>query len=399
MVLDTTLAPSPLTSAQPASLSEAFRRSGLETPSYVFDHERFHRNGRILKDIQDRTGARILLAQKAFSCHALYPTLRHYLAGTTASGLHEALLGHEYFGGEVHVFSPAYKEKEMDELLEIADHLVFNSLTQWNTFRDRVLSAPRPVSAGLRVNPEHSSASTPMYDPCAPGSRFGIRAETLADADLTGIEGFHFHVLCQQYHDALERALAVVEERFARWLPQLSWLNLGGGHLLTSPEYDVDHLCGFLDAFSRRHPNLTLYLEPGEAVAHRGGVLVGTVLDILENGMQVAVLDVSATCHMPDVLEMPYRPPVQGSGLPGEKPFTYRFGGPTCLSGDVIGDYSFDRPLQIGDQVVFEDQAFYTVVKNTTFNGINLPSLSVFQNGAVHLIKEFGYNDFVDRLG
>lgn len=371
----------------------------METPSYVLDLARFHENGRILRRIQEVTGVKILLAQKAFSCPAVYPVIRQYLVGTTSSGLHEAILGHDHFGGEVHVFSPAYKPREMDRLLEIADHLVFNSLNQWQTFRDRVSGAARRVSAGLRINPEVSTASTPLYDPCAPGSRFGIRQEELIGADLTGIDGLHFHVLCEQYHDALETALAAVEEGFCDWLPQMKWLNMGGGHLLTSPRYDLDRLSNLLGGFSKRHPHLTLYLEPGEAVAYEGGVLIGTVIDRLENEMPLAILDISATCHMPDVLEMPYRPPLMNAGLPGEKELTYRLGGPTCLTGDVIGDFSFDHPLAIGDQVVFEDQAFYTFVKNTTFNGVNLPSISLYENGEVRILKEFGYQDFLSRLG
>jgi len=256
------------TDSRTASLINAFRESGLETPSYVFDHDRFHENGRLLREIQDRTGVKILLAQKAFSSHALYPTIRRYLAGTTSSGLHEALLGHEYFGGEVHVFSPAFKEREMDRLLEIADHLVFNSLNQWMTFRDRVSAFPRAISVGLRINPEYSSASTMLYDPCAPGSRFGIRAETLSGVDLNGIDGLHFHVSCEQYEDALEGALKSVEERFAKWLPQMKWLNMGGGHLLTSPKYDLDRLYRLLGDFSQRYPHLALDPRAG-----RGGRL------------------------------------------------------------------------------------------------------------------------------
>ncbi len=396
---DTTSHPARATSVETASMADAFQHSGLETPCFVLDHERFHENGRALQDIQTRTRARILLAQKAFSTHSLYPTLRQYLAGTTASGLHEARLGHETFGGEVHVFSPAYKDAEMDALVEIADHLVFNSLGQWLRFNEVIRHAPRQISAGLRINPQFSAACVAMYDPCSPGSRFGVTADDLLEASLDGIEGFHFHVLCQQGFEPLRDALEAVETRFARWLPQLRWLNLGGGHLLTDPSYDVEALCDTLNAFSARHPNLTLYLEPGEAVVSRAGYLVASVVDIVQNGMDIAILDTSATCHMPDVLEMPYRPPVRDAGQPGEKPHTYRFGGPTCLAGDVIGDYSFDRPLQIGDHVIFEDQAQYTMVKTTTFNGVPLPSLAVYQRGEVHLLREFGYDDFKARLG
>ncbi|RFC47628.1 MAG: carboxynorspermidine decarboxylase [Verrucomicrobia bacterium] len=387
--------------AEPSSLriAQAFRESGLDTPCFVFDQDRFHQNGAILRGIQDRCQVEILLAQKAFSSQSLYPLLRQYLSGTTSSGLHEALHAHRHFGGEVHVFAPAYKDREMDELLRIADHLVFNSLGQWQRFREKVLTAPRRPSPGLRVNPEYSAAAAALYDPCAAGSRFGVLASALEGSDLSGIEGLHFHVLCEKFHDALEQALGAVEDRFGKWLPAMKWLNMGGGHLLTSPKYDLDHLHKVLSSFAKRHPNLKLYLEPGEAVAYQAGCLIGTVQDIVENGMSIAILDLSATCHMPDVLEMPYRPPLLGAGEPGEKPFTYRLGGPTCLAGDVIGDFSFDKPLQIGDQLVFEDQAYYTVVKTTTFNGVNLPSLALYRDQRVELIKEFGYEDFAERLG
>ncbi len=385
--------------ARSSQIVHAFRESRLETPCFVFDAERFNENGRTLQGIQQRSGVSILLAQKAFSSQTLYPALRTYLTGTTSSGLHEALHGFRHFGGEVHVFAPAYKEGEMDQLLAIADHLVFNSLSQWEKFRDRVLYAPRQISAGLRVNPEYSSAAATLYDPCAPGSRFGLLSSALEGADLRGIEGLHFHVLCEKFHDALEQALDAVELKFGKWLPQMKWLNMGGGHLLTSPMYDLDHLHTILSSFKGRYPHLKLYLEPGEAVAYQAGCLIGTVQDIIENGVQIAILDISATCHMPDVLEMPYRPPLMDAGEPGVKAFTYRLGGPTCLAGDVIGDYSFDSPLQIGDYLVFEDQAYYTAVKTTTFNGVNLPSLAVYEDGQIRLTKKFGYEDFAMRLG
>ena len=395
--------PVPLIQAPPRvsrspEIHRAFRSSGLETPAYVLDAEQFRLNAEILREIQARTGVKILLAQKAFSGPSVYPIFRSALVGTTSSGLHEALLAHESFPGEIHVFSPAFKPREIQRLLEFADHLVFNSLNQWETFRETVAASPRSVSAGLRINPEVSTTSTPLYDPCAAGSRFGIRAEALQNADLTGIDGLHFHVLCEQFHDALETAVAAVEERFGQWLPQMKWLNMGGGHLLTNPRYDLDRLDTLLSGLAKRHPHLTLYLEPGEAVAYECGCLIGTVIDLLENDTQLAILDISATCHMPDVLEMPYRPPLLDAGLPGERPFLYRLGGPTCLTGDVIGDFSFDKPLRIGDQVVFEDQAFYTFVKNTTFNGINLPSLAIYDSGEVRLLKAFGYEDFKARL-
>jgi carboxynorspermidine decarboxylase len=382
------------------TMARAFRESGLETPSYLLDHSAYHHNGRILRHVQDETGARILLAQKAFACFNLYPTLRNYLAGTAASGLHEARLGAEEFGGEVHVFSPAYKPKEMTELLKISDHIVFNSLSQWTRYREEVLVAERHVSPGLRINPQYAEVVIELYNPCSPGSRFGVISELMNDEDLDGIEGFHFHTLCEQGSDALERTMEHVIAKFGKYFHRIKWLNMGGGHLITSPGYDVERLIRVIKDVQARYPHLQIYLEPGEAIASGGGVLVGSVIDIVENGMQIAVLDVSATTHMPDVLEMPYRPRVHGSGEPGEKEYTYRFGGPTCLSGDVIGDYSFDSPLKIGDQLVFHDMAHYTMVKNTTFNGVPLPSITILQeDGDIELIREFDYQDYKERLG
>ncbi|MFT6862811.1 MAG: carboxynorspermidine decarboxylase [Akkermansiaceae bacterium] len=381
-------------------IAKAFRESGFTTPSYVLDQRAFHHNGSILKHVQDKTGAKILLAQKAFSCTAIYPILRNYLAGTTASGLFEARLGAQDFGGDVHVFSPAYKPAEMAELVQIADHIVFNSLTQWKHYREQVLCADRKISAGLRINPEYAEACAEIYNPCAPGSRFGILASLMNDDDLEGIEGLHFHTLCEQGADALERTLAHVFAKFDKYLRKMKWLNMGGGHLITSDHYDVPRLIRLIKKTQTRYPQLQIFLEPGEAISSGAGVLIGSVIDIVENGMQIAVLDVSATTHMPDILEMPYRPDVEGSGQPGEKKYSYRFGGPTCLSGDVIGDYSFDRELQIGDQIVFHDMAHYTMVKNTTFNGVPLPSISIMRDGGpVEMVREFDYQDFKNRLG
>lgn len=383
-----------------SQIALSFAESGLDTPSYVLDQRAFHHNGAILKRVQDETSAKILLAQKALSCIPIYPILRNYLAGTTASGLYEARLAAEEFGGEVHVFSPAYKPAEMDELVHICDHIVFNSVSQWTRFRDQVLSADRKISAGLRINPEYAEACAEIYNPCAPGSRFGVLASLLKEEDLDGIEGLHFHTLCEQGADALERTLHHVTSKFDHYLKNMKWLNMGGGHLITSEHYDVDHLIRIIRGLQARYPQLEIILEPGEAISSGGGVLIGSVIDVVENGMQIAVLDVSATTHMPDVLEMPYRPDVEGSGLPGEKKYTYRFGGPTCLSGDVIGDYSFDQPLRIGDQIVFHDMAHYTMVKNTTFNGVPLPSISIMRDGGpVELVRSFGYDDFKCRLG
>jgi len=374
------------------AIAEAFQKSGFATPAYVLDQAAFHHNGQILKHVQDETGAKILLAQKAFSCTSLYPILRNYLAGTTASGLYEARLAAEEFGGEVHVFSPAYKPEELTQLLEISDHLVFNSLSQWKRYREEVLSCKRSVSPGLRINPEYAEAVAEIYNPCAPGSRFGVLASLMKEEDLEGIEGLHFHTLCEQGADALERTLEHVVAKFDCYLQKMKWLNMGGGHLITSVDYEVPRLIRIIREIQERYPQLEIFLEPGEAISSEGGVLIGSVIDIVEN--------VSATTHMPDVLEMPYRPEVEGAGKAGEKAYTYRFGGPTCLSGDIIGDYSFDAPLEIGDQLVFHDMAHYTMVKNTTFNGIPLPSIALMrEDQSIEVAREFGYKTFKFRLG
>ncbi len=385
---------------QVRALADAFAAGGQDTPAFVLDESALHRNGEILAGVRERTGAKILLAQKAFACFPVYPGLRPYLSGTAASGLHEARLGAEEFGGEVHVFSPAFKPDEITALVEIADHFVFNSLGQWHRYQDEVLAAPRAISCGLRINPEYAEAVAEIYNPCAPGSRFGVLAAQLEGADLDGIEGLHFHTLCEQGPDALERTLESVYAKFDPWLRRMKWLNLGGGHLITAPEYDVEHLVRLLAGIRERHPHLQVYLEPGEAIAIRTGVLIGSVIDLVENGIPIAVLDVSATAHMPDVLEMPYRPVIEGAGLPGDKAHTYRLGGPTCLAGDVIGDYSFDTPLEIGDRLVFHDMAHYTMVKTTTFNGVPLPGISlVKENGVCTCLRQFGYEDYRGRLG
>ncbi len=370
---------------------------GFPTPYFLIDEARLRHNLEILREVQEEAGCKILLAQKAFSMFAAYPLLRRFLAGSTASGLYEARLGHEEFGGETHVFSPAYRQEEFAELLQYADHIVFNTPSQARRFAPIARAAGKQV--GLRVNPECSTQEGhAIYDPCSPGSRLGTTRANFDPELLPLLDGLHFHTLCEQDSDALETTAAAFEEGFGEFLPGLSWLNLGGGHHITRADYDRKRLVRIVKGLRERY-GLEIYLEPGEAVVLNAGFLVSSVLDTLHNGMDIAILDTSAACHMPDVLEMPYRPPLQNAGLPGEKPFTFRLGGPTCLAGDVIGDYSFDEPLQPGDRLVFEDMALYTMVKTNTFNGMPLPAI-VWRSaqGELSLVKRFGYEDFKGRL-
>ena len=370
---------------------------GFPTPYFLIDEARLRHNLEILREVQEEAGCKILLAQKAFSMFAAYPLLRQFLAGSTASGLYEARLGHEEFGGETHVFSPAYRQEEFAELLQYADHIVFNTPGQARRFAPIARAAGKQV--GLRVNPECSTQEGhAIYDPCSPGSRLGTTRANFDPELLPLLDGLHFHTLCEQDSDALETTAAAFEEGFGEFLPGLSWLNLGGGHHITRADYDRKRLVRIVKGLRERY-GLEIYLEPGEAVVLNAGFLVCSVLDTLHNGMDIAILDTSAACHMPDVLEMPYRPPLQNAGLPGEKPFTFRLGGPTCLAGDVIGDYSFDEPLQPGDRLVFEDMALYTMVKTNTFNGMPLPAI-VWRSaqGELSLVKRFGYEDFKGRL-
>lgn len=371
----------------------------IPTPCYVIDEAKLRHNLGIIRSVMDRTGCRILLALKGFAAWRTFPVIREYLCGTTASSVHEARLGKEEFGGEVHAYAPAYSPQDIEELLPLVNHLVLNSFTQFHRYRDQVRQAPRPVSMGLRVNPEYSEVKVELYNPCRKRSRLGIRRRDFAGQDLDGIEGLHFHTMCEQNSDTLERTVEVVVEKFGDLFPRLKWINFGGGHHISRADYDVDRLCRVIERFQARFP-LTVYLEPGEAIALHSGVLVASVLDIVENELPIAILDTSATAHMPDVLEMPYRPEIVGAGKPGEKPHTYLLGGLTCLAGDDIGQYSFDKPLRIGDRLVFLDMAHYTMVKNTTFNGVRLPSIAIQRVGATkpEVVREFGYADYRDRL-
>ncbi len=370
----------------------------LPTPCYVVDEKQMTHNLNILLDIQQRTGCKILLAQKAFSMFSLYPYMSRYLAGTTASSLFEARLGYEEMGGETHIFSAAYREDEFEDILKYCDHIVFNSFSQWDKYKSAVRSCGRDIGCGIRVNPEYSEQETAIYDPCAPGSRLGVTLAHFKPDDLDGISGLHFHTMCEQGADTLMRTAAVFEEKFGQYLRGMKWVNFGGGHHITRKGYDINTLIDVITHFKEKY-DVQVYLEPGEAVALNAGYLAAQVLDVVENGISTAILDTSAACHMPDVLEMPYRPRVLKAADPGEKAHTYRFAGPTCLAGDIIGDYSFDDPLVPGDRVVFCDMAIYTMVKNNTFNGINLPDIILARlGGQTEIIKSFGYDDFKGRL-
>ena len=383
-------------------------------PRYVIDEAALVRNLEILKSVSERAGVRILLAQKAFSCTAVYPLCAKYLAGTTASSLFEAKHGHDNFGGETHVFAPAFIPEEMDELLGLVDHIVFNSPRQVALYGE--MARKRGVSVGLRVNPEVSVATTPAYDPCRPSSRLGTTRAVLdesgfflaaKDAKIAKVDGLHFHCLCEQGLDELKKVLVGFEEKFGELLPQMKWVNFGGGHHITREGYDVEGLVALLNDFRTRHPHLEVYLEPGEAIALNAGTLESRVLEIQPKGADGiinVILDTSAACHMPDVIEMPYTPPLVGGVVyrdshhaPGT--YLYRFGGPTCLAGDEIGVYSLKHELHEGDSVVFGDMAIYTMVKNNTFNGVNLPDIVVRHvDGSEELVRKFGYDDFAHRL-
>ena len=378
----------------------------LHTPCYVIDRDRLEANLKVLRGVMDRTGCRILLAQKAFSCYAVYPLVSQYLCGATASGLFEARLCHEEMPGrENHVFSPAFREEDMPEILTICDHIVFNSIRQLELFGVRAKEAGLQV--GLRINPQISTqpAEHAIYDPCAPGSRLGVTLDEFRDgmarnpALLDLLDGLHFHTLCEQNSDDLEATLNGFEEQFREWLPKMKWVNFGGGHHITRADYDIPRLERCIDRMSKGY-GITVYLEPGEAIALNAGYLHTQVLEVQHHAgaMDIAILDTSAACHMPDVIEMPYRPPLRDSGQPGEKAYTYRLGGPTCLSGDIIGEYSFDTPLKEGQTLIFEDMAIYSMVKNNTFNGMPLPAIYLKQGSDYTILKSFTYADFKSRL-
>ena len=370
----------------------------IPSPCYVLEEKLLIANLELLKRVQKEAGIEIICALKGFSFYHEFPLVKQYLAGATASSLNEARLAFEEMGVRPHVYSPAYVESEWNELASYAGHITFNSLNQYYQFRDRAYAAG--ISCGLRINPEYAEVETDMYNPCVAGSRLGIRRTDLGELP-TGIEGLHSHTLCENDSFVLERTLKVIEEKFGDLLPRLKWFNLGGGHLITRADYDVEHLIGLLKGFRLKYPNLQIILEPGSAVGWQTGFLKSSVLDIVSSaGIMVAILDVSFAAHMPDTLEMPYKPRIRGANSEPEKGKpTYRFGGMTCLAGDFYGDYSFEEELQIGDEIILEDMIHYTMVKTTTFNGVNLPSIGKLdKEEQFHLLKSFGYESFKDRL-
>lgn len=370
----------------------------LPSPCYVVDERLLTKNLEILNSIQERTGAKVLLAQKGFAMHYEYPLIGKYLHGVTSSSLFETRLGYEKMGKEVHVYAPAYADSEFDEILSYADHIVFNSFPQWKKFKDKVKNHEKNIECGIRINPEYSEIETPLYDPCYTNSRLGITLENFRPDELDGIDGLHFHTMCEQNSDTLERTVKIFAEKFGGYIKGMKWLNLGGGHHITRPDYDIETLVRTI-LFLKEKYSVDIYLEPGEAIALNTGYLVTTVLDIVENGMSIAILDTSATCHMPDVLEMPYRPQIIGAGKPNEYAYTYRLGGMTCLAGDVIGDYSVQEPLKPGDKLIFTDMAHYTMVKNHMFNGVNLPSIAAYNDDeGIKVIRQFNFEDYSMRL-
>jgi carboxynorspermidine decarboxylase len=372
--------------------------SKIPSPCYVIDETEFRKNLELIKSVKDRAGVEIILAFKAFAMWSVFPIVREYIPFSTASSLSEARLAYEEMGSSAHTYGPAYTDKEFPEIVKCSSHITFNSLTQFERLYPQTQFFN--VSCGLRINPEFSDVETDLYNPCAPGSRLGIVAEILGDKLPDGIEGLHFHTLCESNSFDLERTLQVVEEKFGRFFDQIKWLNMGGGHLMTKEGYDIEHLIKLLQNFKAKYPHLQLILEPGSAFAWRTGVLVSSVIDMVENkGIKTAMLDVSFSCHMPDCLEMPYKPAIiGGSDVKAGKP-TYRMGGNSCLSGDFFGSWSFDEELNIGDKIVFDDMIHYTMVKTTMFNGVSHPSIGIWtQDQKFKLIREFGYEDYKNRM-
>lgn len=389
----------------------------IPSPCYVLEEEKFIKNLELLHSIEERSGAKILVALKGYALWKSFEIAKKYLSGITASGIYEARLGSETFGKEITTFSPAYKDEEIRELVKISNHIIFNSFNQWQKFKEVIenenLKREKKIEVGLRVNPNYSTVTPEIYNPCIEGSRLGINPSEFKRGaqkyGLEGISGLHFHTHCEQDSIDLQKTLKYFEKHFGKWIVQMKWINFGGGHHITRENYDVELLVNIINEFREKY-NTEIYLEPGEAVGWQCGFLIGTIVDIVKNGIDIAILDVSATAHMPDCLEMPYRPMIRNSfmakahkkdkhlSLIGKKKYSYRFGGPTCLAGDVIGDYSFEEPLKVGDRIIFEDMVHYTIVKNNTFNGVPLPSIGILkQNGDFELYKAFSYEDYKYR--
>ena len=370
----------------------------LPSPCWLLEEEKLQKNLELISDIKQQSGAKILLALKGYALWKSFPLIKPYLDGCCASGLHEAKLADETFSKEVHTYSPAFKEEEIEEIATISHHLVFNSPAQFHRFSTQVKKINPQLSLGLRVNPEYSESPKEIYNPCGLYSRLGTTLENIDESVLELCDGLHFHALCEQDSSALENVLKNFEEKFGPYIPKMKWINFGGGHHITRKGYDTQRLINLIKEFKEKY-NVEVYLEPGEAIGWETGTLITTVLDIVHNGMDIAILDSSAEAHMPDTIIMPYRADVRDSGKAEEKAHTYRLAGNTCLAGDIMGDYSFDAPLNIGDKVIFEDQMHYTMVKATTFNGVKLPSIAIQRkDGSVEVVREFGYEDFKNRL-
>ncbi|MDY0232803.1 MAG: carboxynorspermidine decarboxylase [Sulfurimonas sp.] len=374
------------------------RIEDIPTPCYVCEEELLERNLLILDDVQKRSGAKVILALKGFAMWSTFEQVKRYLHGCTASGLHEAKLAYEEFGKEVHTYSPAFKDEEIDEIASISDHIVFNSVNQLFKYASRVKEVNPKIEISLRINPEYSESPKEIYNPCGIYSRLGTTLANFDERVLEYVDGLNFHALCEQNVGALEGVLKAFESKFSKYFKGLKYINFGGGHHITKEDYDVERLIKIIKDFREKY-GVEVYLEPGEAVGWECGYLVASVLDIVDNGMKIAILDASAEAHMPDTMAMPYRAEVRGASEAGEREFTYRLAGNTCLAGDIMGDYSFDGPLKVGDRVIFEDQIHYTFVKSTTFNGIKLPSLALKKrDGNIKIVKEFGYEDYKNRL-
>ena len=371
--------------------------NSIPTPSYLINEQAIRDNCKKLYYIKEKTGCKILLALKGFAMFSTFPIIREYLDGVCASSLYEARLGKEEFKKEVHSYAPAYSNNDIKELIKLSNHIVFNSFPLFHKFKDQI---PEKISCGIRINPEYSEIETPLYNPCYEYSRLGVTLENFNNEDLTGIDGLHFHALCEQNSDSLEHVLSVIEKKFGKYIKKMKWINFGGGHHITRQDYDMDKLCNLINNFKKKYNNIQVILEPGEAIALNTGVLIASVLDIIKNKIDIAILDTSAAAHMPDVLEMPYRPNVIDGDKPGILSNNYRLAGLTCLAGDVIGDYSFKNPLKIGDKIIFCDMAHYTMVKNNTFNGIQLPTIIFYDSdsGKIKHIKKSDYSDYKNRL-